>query len=179
VHIEPQVLSVLWRRTIRSLILILLIGSLVACAPAGPELQIEDVWARPGKVMEGMSGQPAEGDTEEQHDMEMAPGMVTSAVFMKLVNKGRQADRLVSAQTDVAKTVEIHETRMENEVMKMHHLPDGLEIPAKGEVVLKPGSYHVMLIGLTSELNVGDRFAVVLTFEKSGTMAVEAEVRQP
>jgi copper(I)-binding protein len=61
----------------------------------------------------------------------------------------------------------------------MVHLPDGLEIPAREEVILKPGSYHVMLIGLTGELNVGDRFPVVLTFEKSGTMTVEAEVRQP
>jgi copper(I)-binding protein len=158
---------------------ILLVGALVACGSAGPDIRIDDVWARPGKMMEGMSGQPAEDDAEGDHDTEMAPGMVTSAVFMKLINKGREADRLVSAQTDVAKKVEIHETRMENEVMKMHHLADGLEIPAKGEVILKPGSYHVMLIGLTGELNVGDRFSVVLTFEKSGTMMVEAEVRQP
>ena len=121
------------------------------------------MWARPGKTMEmGEEGQ----------------SMVTSAVFMKVTNKGREADRLVSAQADVAKKVEIHETRLENEVMRMFHLADGLEIPARGEVVLKPGSYHVMLIGLTGELNVGDRFPVTLTFEKSGTMTVEAEVRQ-
>ena len=178
-QIKLQTLPVLSRRSIYAPIVGLLLGVLVACAPAGPKLQVEDVWARPGKVMEGMSGQLTEGDTEAERDMVMAPGMVTSAVFMKLVNKGRQADRLVSAQTDVAEKVEIHETRMENEVMKMHHLPDGLEIPARGEVVLKPGSYHVMLIGLTSDLKVGDRFPVVLTFEKSGTMTVEAEVRQP
>jgi copper(I)-binding protein len=168
-QVKPQTLPVSSRPSIYALFALLLIGMLVACARAGPELQVEDVWARPGKAMEGMSGESGEGDMP----------MVTSAVFMKLVNKGRQADRLVSAQTDVAKTVEIHETRMEGEVMKMVHLPDGLEIPARGEVVLKPGSYHVMLIGLTGELNMGDRFPVVLTFEKSGTMTVEAEVRQP
>jgi copper(I)-binding protein len=165
-QVKPQMLLVSSRRSIRALFAVLLIGLLAACAPAGPELHVEDVWARPGKEMEESSG-------------ESDPPMVTSAVFMKLVNKGRQADRLVSAQADVAKTVEIHETRMEGEVMKMVHLPDGLEIPSQGEVVLKPGSYHVMLIGLTGELNVGDRFPVMLTFEKSGTMTVEAEVRQP
>lgn len=168
-QVKPQTLTVSSRRSIHALFAFLLIGMLAACAPASPELQVEDVWARPGKAMEGMSDESGEGDMP----------MVTSAVFMKLVNKGRQPDRLVSAQADVAKTVEIHETRMEDEVMKMVHLPDGLEIPAKGEVVLKPGSYHVMLIGLTGELNVGDRFPVVLTFEESGTMTVEAEVRQP
>jgi copper(I)-binding protein len=168
-QVKPQTLSVSSRRSFFVLFAVLLIGLLAACAPAGPDLHVEDVWARPGKVMEGMAGESGEGDMP----------MVTSAVFMKLINKGRQADRLVSAQADVAKTVEIHETRMEGEVMKMVHLPDGLEIPAKGEVVLKPGSYHVMLIGLTGELNVGNRFSVVLTFEESGTMTVEAEVRQP
>ena len=135
---KPQTLAVLSGRSIYAPIAVLLIALLVACAPAGLDVQVEDVWARPGKVMERMSGESGESDMP----------MVTSAVFMKLVNKGRQADRLVSAQTDVAKTVEIHETRMEDEVMKMVHLPDGLEIPAQGEVVLKPGSYHVMLIGL-------------------------------
>jgi copper(I)-binding protein len=168
-QVKPQTLPVSSRRSIHALFAVLLIGLLAACAPAGPDLQVEDVWARPGKVMEEMSGESGEGDMP----------MVTSGVFMKLVNKGRQADRLVSAQADVAKTVEIHETRMEGEVMKMVHLPDGIEIPAKGEVILKPGSYHVMLIGLTGELNVGDRFPVVLAFEQSGTMTVEAEVRQP
>jgi copper(I)-binding protein len=168
-QVKSQAILVSSRRSILVLLAVLLIGMLAACAPAGPDLQVEDVWARPGKAMEGMSGESGEGDMP----------MVTSAVFMKLVNKGQRADRLVSAQADVAKTVEIHETRIEGEVMKMVHLPDGLEIPAKGEVILKPGSYHVMLIGLTGELNVGDRFPVVLTFEESGTMTVEAQVRQP
>ena len=72
----------------------------------------------------------------------------TGAVFMLLVNEGGEADRLVGGKTDVAKVVEIHETVMEGDVMKMQMLPDGLEVPARGEVLLKPGSYHVMLIDL-------------------------------
>ena len=68
---------------------------------------------------------------------------------------------------------------MEGEVMKMRMLPDGLEIPAKGEVLLKPGGYHVMLIGVKQDLKPGDRFTVDLEFEKSGTVTVEPEVRNP
>ena len=61
----------------------------------------------------------------------------------------------------------------------MQMLQDGLVIPAKGEVILKPGSYHVMLIGVQHDLKVGDSFVVALLFEKSGSMSVEPEVRQP
>jgi copper(I)-binding protein len=67
---------------------------------------------------------------------------------------------------------------MEGDVMKMQMLSDGLEIPAKGEVLLKPGSYHVMLIGMKRDLNVGDTFSLELQFEKSGTMTVEVTVRE-
>ena len=103
----------------------------------------------------------------------------TGAVFMVLKNKGGEADRLVGGQTDVAKVVEIHETVMEGEVMKMQMLANGLEVPAKGEVLLKPGGYHVMLIGMTRDLKVGDTFSLDLQFEKSGTITVEPEVREP
>ena len=75
--------------------------------------------------------------------------------------------------------VEIHQTTMEGDVMKMRMLPDGLEVRARGEVLLEPGGYHVMLIGMKQDLRAGDRFSLDLEFEKSGTMTVETEVRQP
>lgn len=103
----------------------------------------------------------------------------TGAVYMLLKNVGSEPDRLLGGQTDVAEVVEIHETVMEGEVMKMQMLPDGLDVPAKGEVLLKPGSYHVMLIGIKRDLKVGDTFSFNLQFEKSGTIAVEPEVREP
>lgn len=54
-----------------------------------------------------------------------------------------------------------------------------LEVPAKGQVELKPGGYHVMLIGVKRDLKVGDKFSLELQFEKSGAITVEAEVKQP
>jgi copper(I)-binding protein len=75
--------------------------------------------------------------------------------------------------------VEVHETVMDGEVMKMQMLSAGLEVPARGEVLLKPGSYHVMLIGMKRNLEVGETFTLDLQFEKSGTITVQPEVRQP
>ena len=161
---------------IEVLCIVLLISVLQACAsvePTGPEIRVDDVWARPAKPMASTSDQAAEKQTRTHQSM------ATSAVYMKLVNEGRESDRLVRASADVAETVEIHESRMEGDVMKMQHLPDGLEIPSRGEVELKPGGYHVMLIGVKGDLQVGDRFPVVLTFETNETLTVEAEVREP
>jgi copper(I)-binding protein len=119
-------------------------------------------------------------ETAGSADQDPSHGMgATSAVYMKLVNEGREADRLIGAQTDVAEVVEIHETQAEGDVMKMQHLPNGLEIPAEGEVELQPGGYHVMLIDLKRDLKEGDEISVVLEFEKSGKKTVQAVVRQP
>ena len=153
------------------------IATLVGCGsegPAGPKIHAENVWARPAVASEEMSGMSDTGDTAMGHAQSG-----TSAVYMTLVNEGREAERLIRARTELAEVAEIHETRMEGEVMKMQHLPDGLEIPAGGEVELKPGGYHIMLIGLKRDLNEGDRFTVVLEFEKRGPLTVEVQVRQP
>ncbi len=155
-------------------LIVLLVAVLAACGgPAGPSIHAEDVWSRPAMMMKESEG-ASEGGMGE--GMGMAG---TGAVFMVLKNKGGEADRLVGGQTDVAKVVEIHETVMEGEVMKMQMLANGLEVPAKGEVLLKPGSYHVMLIGMMRDLKVGDTFTLDLQFEKGGTITVEPKVREP
>jgi copper(I)-binding protein len=156
------------------LLALLLSGLLVACsAPAGPSIQAVDVWARPAMTMKASPEPSGEGMGMGQP----MPG--TGGVFMLLKNEGSEPDRLVGGQTDVAEVVEIHETVMEGEVMKMQMLPDGLEVPDRGEVLLKPGSYHIMLIGIKRDLVVGDTFSLDLQFEKSGTITVEPKVREP
>lgn len=99
------------------------------------------------------------------------------AVFMTIKNGGSNDDALVGAKTDVAKTVELHETKMdENDVMKMSPVPN-IPIPAGGSVTLKSGGLHVMLIDMQKELAVGDKINLTLTFEKAGPMTIEAEVK--
>jgi len=130
-------------------------------------LAIEEVWARPA-----MAGGEAMAETGGMG------GGGTGAVFMRISNDGGQADRLMGGGTDVAEAVEIHETVMDGEVMRMQMLPQGIEIPAGGEVMLKPGGFHVMLIGMQRDLSVGDTFEIELLFENAGSRVVTVEVRE-
>lgn len=116
----------------------------------------------------------AEGAT-----MPMADAGGNSAVYMRIVNSGGAADRLVAASTDAAAAVELHESRMVGDVMQMAPVEGGIPVPANGEVELKPGGLHVMLIGLTRDLQPGDTVTLTLTFEGAGAVTVEAPVRQP
>ena len=104
-------------------------------------------------------------------------GAQTGAVYMTLDNKSHVADRLTAASSDVAAKLQIHEMAVVNGVMQMRQLADGLPIPADGSVALKPGSYHVMLIGLKKPLTAGESFPLTLTFEKAGNISVTVPVQ--
>lgn len=103
------------------------------------------------------------------------PGAKAAGGFMTITNAG-EADRLVGAETRSAKITEVHEMKMEGEVMKMTRLSDGLGIPAGVSVELKPGGYHVMMMGLIQGLNEGACLEVVLKFEKAGELPVMLNV---
>jgi periplasmic copper chaperone A len=91
-------------------------------------------------------------------------GAKTAAVYMTIDNKSGTADRLTGASSDVADKLQIHEMKVDNGVMQMREIAGGLPIPANGSAVLKPGSYHVMLIGLKKPLSAGEKFPVTLNF---------------
>jgi len=106
-----------------------------------------------------------------------AAGQPTGGGFMKLINGGGN-DKLLSVSADVSKAVELHEMKMEGDVMKMRQV-DGIELQAGKTVELKPGSYHVMFIGLKAPLKAGDSFPVKLKFEKAGEVTVDVKVEAP
>ena len=108
---------------------------------------------------------------------ETAEGQNAGGAFMTIANTGTAADRLTGGSTPVAARVEIHTMTMENDVMRMRQLEDGLEMPAGGEVTLKPGSFHVMLMDLKQPLKAGDKVPLTLTFKGAGTVETELEVR--
>jgi hypothetical protein len=103
------------------------------------------------------------------------PGAAVAGAFMRVENTGKEADRLVRAASPVASTVEIHEMAMEGGVMKMRAVP-GIDVKPGALVILKPGGYHVMLIGLKKPLVKGETFPLTLTFEKSGSVDVAVGV---
>jgi copper(I)-binding protein len=108
---------------------------------------------------------------------ETAPGQNAGGAFMTIANTGSVADRLTGGSTPVAGRVEIHTMTMEGDVMRMRQLEDGLEIPAGGQVMLKPGSFHVMLMDLKQPLKAGDKVPLTLTFAGAGPLETELEVR--
>ena len=106
-----------------------------------------------------------------------AAGQPTGGAFMTLVNAGG-ADRLVAVSSEVAKSVELHEMKMDGDVMRMRQV-DGIDLDAGKTVELKPGSYHVMFVGLKAPLKAGERFPLKLKFEKAGEVTVDVTVQAP
>ena len=92
-----------------------------------------------------------------------------------------QGGRLVTVATPIAGIVEIHEMKLENNVMKMRALDAGLELPAGKTVELKPGGYHVMLMDLKKNVAAGETVPLTLVVEgadrKRETIEVQAQVR--
>ena len=107
---------------------------------------------------------------------ETAEGQDAGGAFMTIANTGTGADRLIGGSTPVAGDVQIHTVDMTDGVMRMRQLPDGLEIPAGRTVMLKPGSFHIMLMGLKHPLKQGEAVPLVLTFENAGPVEVDLAV---
>lgn len=125
----------------------------VAEGAAAGGLQISDVRARPVPMPGG-----------------------NTAIFLTITNAGAEADRLVNALSDAAEIVELHETVKEGDVMRMVHMPEGFEIPTGGSIELKPGGKHVMLMGVTAPMAVGDEVQIELVFEKSEPVTLTVPV---
>lgn len=105
-----------------------------------------------------------------------APGQRASGVFMKLT---AQSDaKLVGVSTPVAGVAEIHQMKMDNNVMKMSSIA-ALDLPAGKAVELKPGDYHLMLMDLKSQLVKDSTIAVTLTLEDAKGVKSQLKVDVP
>lgn len=104
-----------------------------------------------------------------------APGQMVSGAFLTLTNTSASSHALTSASFNMAGVVEIHETSMDGEMMRMRQVSQ-IDIPANGSVELKPGSYHIMLMGLKKELSAGTTETLTLTFSDGSQKTVEAPV---
>ena len=107
-----------------------------------------------------------------------APAGPNAALYFTATNGGAEADVLLGASTDVAGTVEIHETTHDADgTMGMRPVPE-LALPVGESLNLEPGGLHVMLIDV-DRLEVGDRVSVTLHWESAGDLEIEAEVVSP
>ena len=90
------------------------------------------------------------------------PKQQATGAFMKITSV--EAVKLVAVTTVLAKTNEIHEMKMEGDVMKMRAHLNGLDIPANTTVELKSGGYHVMMMELEQTIKAGDTVPLQLQF---------------
>ena len=97
--------------------------------------------------------------------------------YLTVDNKGSAADKLIGGSSPAAGKVEVHEMAMNNGVMTMRPVKDGLSIPAGKSVTLSPGGYHLMLMDLKAPLKKGDKIPVTLKFEKAGNVNITLDVR--
>ncbi len=98
----------------------------------------------------------------------MLPGAKVGGGFLTIKNGGAGEDRLVAVESAAAARVEIHEMKMENDVMRMRKLDDGVALPAGETVELKAGGLHLMFMDVKTPFKEGDAVPVTLTFEKAG-----------
>lgn len=115
------------------------------------------------------------GDLEIIHAHIPAPmqGAQVAAGYMGISNEGDHADTLIGIEAGFAAQAMLHTTEVSADgVASMKHV-SALEIPADDTVVLEPGGYHIMLMGLTQPLNEGDMLPATLIFEHGGRVDIE------
>lgn len=93
--------------------------------------------------------------------------------FVTITNNGTEDAKLLGASSEYAKRTEVHEMKVADGVMQMRHMADGLVIPAGETLELKPGSYHVMFMGLKQPIKQGEVLNVTLQFDKAGDVELQ------
>ena len=143
------------KKTLRVLIVLLGLG-LVACGSSEQDtVTVSDVWGRPS---------PASA--------------ANAAFYMNIHNNAQVQDSLSKAEIDICERTELHQTMIDDAgVMRMEHT-ERIDIPSGEIVSLEPGGYHVMCMGLQSQLQAGDQILITLSFAESGDLQVQAEIRE-
>ena len=103
------------------------------------------------------------------------PGQSATGAFMTITHK--DGARLVRAASPVAGVAEIHEMKMDGDVMKMRALPLGLELPSGQAVSLAPGGYHIMLLDLKGALAKDSVVPLTLWFKDAKGVETQLELK--
>jgi len=105
-------------------------------------------------------------------------GAKAGVVYLKIQNTGQKHDELLGAESAVAESVTVHESKDVGGVVKMQKR-DSVDIPPKGEIELKPMAIHLMLTGLKKIINELDMFSITLRFKHVGNVEADVEVTAP
>jgi copper(I)-binding protein len=107
---------------------------------------------------------------------ETAPGAKAGGGYALIRNAGKAEDRLLGGRTAIAASVDVHSMTMDGNIMRMRPVSGGLPIAPGGSVALKPGGYHLMLMGLKRPLKQGETVTITLRFAKAGELPVRFRV---
>lgn len=113
----------------------------------------------------------------DRRALETPPNARNAGGFLSIYNHASDDNRLISASSSVAERVELHTMTMENDVMRMRELEDGIELPGETQVDLQPGGLHVMFINLTGPFVEGEEVPVTLVFEGGEEQEITLPVR--
>lgn len=104
------------------------------------------------------------------------PGAKVGGGYLTITNNGTEPDTLITGATDIANELQIHEMKMDGDVMKMRQLEKGIIIVPGKMVTLKPGGLHIMFMTLNTPLEKETSFKATLNFAKAGAIEVEFNV---
>ena len=125
---------------------------LTACR-ADKGIEIHSAWMRP--VSQGENG----------------------AIYFVIHNHSSQADELISVTSDIAAAAEMHESKMNGDIIQMNKV-ESVPLEAYAQIEFAPGELHVMLVDLTNDLKAGDQIEVILHFKNSEDIKVAIPVRE-
>jgi copper(I)-binding protein len=124
-----------------------------ACSSPSDDISVEDAWGR------------------------TSPQAAANGAFYMTIAGSTTDDTLLRVITDACGIVELHETVMNDGVMAMQHLPQGIPVPAGSQVMLEPGGMHIMCMNKQVDFSVGDTVVLDLVFESADPMTVTVEIR--
>lgn len=142
-------------------------------------------WIACAAMLAGLSGTSACAEDVKAGDLVITQawsratpgGSKVAGGYLTIENTGPAQDRLLSASTNVAKKIEIHEMAVGDGVVTMRPVEGGLPIEPGHIVKFEPGGLHLMIVGLSAPLVQGDKVPVTLKFEKSGDIIVSFDVQ--
>ena len=134
-------------------IFVLVGGFLLSACGVKEGIEVSDAWARTG--MQGGNG----------------------AVYFVIENHNATMDELIGAASSVADAVEVHESKMDGDMMMMNHM-ESVALEPSQKVEFKPGGYHVMMIGLKQDLKAGDEIEITLQFKNSPDITLTVPVKE-
>ena len=106
----------------------------------------------------------------------MPPGQKVTAMYLQLKNSSSTNHDLVKVESDISNMIELHTHTNNDGVMQMGEV-ESIPVPANGMAEAKPGSYHVMIMGLKQDLKLGDKFDFNLIFKDGSNKSITAEVK--